>query len=191
MSKKIQLQKINPQIIEILNHHRVPHGDVLTYLVSLWFGYKAEYIPQGLIDEVDEYDIFTRDQYSRITWVIPLFILPETADPQENIVFVNFLKDYIKIFKDRNPEKRCSPREVSARMTELLKDPLTGTNMEEVLEVANYYVNQTDSRYIMMPHYFISKGIGLARTRTILAWIERWREHKEQSSGESLTRKLQ
>ena len=60
------------------------------------------------------------------------------------------------------------------------------------MDATKMYIRNTDPKYIMMPHYFIQKGIGISKTTTILDWIEKYQLTKEQEEGrDSVTNTMQ
>lgn len=201
--------EINPDVLKILDHYKIPRGEALTYLISLWYGYRASYIPQELMATVGRLDIYKRRESDmKLFWTMPLFIVKKTVEEKRTEAFKaemaelgstptpepmpfddSFIEKYRKIFKDKNTLKSCSIKEIKPRMKKLLADP--DITPEIVLGATKMYVNNTGRTYIMLPHYFIEKGVGSAKTQTILGWIERYNEFKKRDESESITRKMQ
>lgn len=166
--------KINEEIIEILTRFRIYKDDAICYLLSLYYDYTPTYIPDELKQRLNITKIYEEDKNS-IKWNIPLFEGQETA-------FEWVKTEYCQMFKEYNSTRGGYIRESTARLKKLFaKNPEVRKN--DVIEATRMYLLNTDSKYIMNPHYFISKGDGANKTETILDWIDKYKMAIEQEEG--------
>lgn len=175
---------INEEILEILSECKVQKDDGICYLLSLYFGYKPNYIPIDFMRKMNTTGIYENDKGS-IKWNVPLFEGQQTA-------FEWVKTEYVQLFKDANKERGGHAREA----TTLLKK-LFATNPEfrkdDIIGATRMYIRNTDSKYIMFPHYFIQKGVGTAKTTTIMDWLDKYQLTKEDKSeaSDSVTNTMQ
>jgi hypothetical protein len=174
--------EINDEILEILSELKIQKDNGICYLLSLFYGYKPEFIPDTFKQRMNITGIYEEERGS-IKWNVPLFEGQQTA--------FEWVKDYCQLFKDANPARTGHVREA----TTLLKK-LFATNPEirkdDIIGATKMYIRNTDPKYIMMPHYFIQKGIGASKTTTIIDWIEKFKIADEQEKGrESITNTMQ
>ena len=174
--------EINDEILETLSELKIQTDDGICYLLSLFFGYKPEFIPDLFKQKMNITGIY-REEKGSIKWDIALFKGQETA--------FEWIKDYCQLFKDANSERSGHVRESTTLMKKLF-----ATNPEirkdDVIGATKMYIRNTPSKFIMMPHYFIQKGIGVTKTTTILDWIEKYQLTKEQEEGrDSVTNTMQ
>lgn len=166
---------INDEILEIFEECKIQKDDGICYLLSLYYSYKPSYIPDTLKQKMNITGIYTEDKGS-IKWNVPLFDGQQTA--------FDWVKDYVKLFKDANSERGGHVKEA----TNLIKK-LFAVNPEirkdDIIGATKLYIRNTDVRYIMFPHYFIQKGVGAAKTQTILTWLEKYESAKDQETGKS------
>ena len=173
---------INSRILEILEEARIRKDDGICYLLSLFYGYKPDYIPEILKQKINITKIVVEER-GDYKWNVPLFEGQQTA--------FEWVKDYCQLFKDANPARTGHVREA----TSLLKK-LFATNPEirkdDIIGATKMYIRNTDPKYIMFPHYFIQKGIGASKTTTMIDWIEKYKLAEEQEKGrESITNTMQ
>ena len=174
--------KINDEILEILSEVKIQKDDGICYLLSLFYGYKPEFIPDSFKQKMNITGIYQEDK-GTIKWNVPLFEGQQTA--------FEWVKDYCQLFKDANSLRAGHVREATALLKKLF-----ATNPElrkdDIINATKMYIRNTDPKYIMMPHYFIQKGIGASKTTTIFDWIEKYQLTKEQEEGrESITNTMQ
>lgn len=174
---------INEEILEILTECKIQKDNAICYLISLFYGYKPDYIPDTFKQRMNITGIYEEERGS-IKWNVQLFEGQQTA-------FDWVEKEYVKLFKNANPSRTGHVREA----TSLLKK-LFATNPElrkdDIIGATKMYIRNTDPKYIMMPHYFIQKGIGASKTTTIIDWIEKFKLAEEQEKGrESITNTMQ
>lgn len=48
-----------------------------------------------------------------------------------------------------------------------------------IIQATKDYLNDTPVRYVMNPHYFVTKGIGAQKTHTVLNWVNYPKEDGE------------
>lgn len=167
---------INQEILEILTEYKVHKDDAICYLIALYYGYKPSYIPDDFKVRLNTLKIYEEDKGS-IKWNIPLFEGQQTA-------FEWVKTEYVPLFKAANPERGGHVREATARLKKLFaKNP--EIRKDDVMGATKMYIKNTDSKYIMFPHYFITKGDGADRTEVILNWIEKYKLGLEQTEGKS------
>ena len=174
--------EINDEILEILSEVKIQKDDGICYLLSLFYGYKPEFIPDSFKQKMNITGIYQEDK-GTIKWNVPLFEGQQTA--------FEWVKDYCQLFKDANSLRAGHVREATALLKKLF-----ATNPElrkdDIMDATKMYIRNTDPKYIMMPHYFIQKGIGASKTTTILDWIEKYQLTKEQEEGrDSVTNTMQ
>ena len=173
---------INDEILEILSEVKIQKDDGICYLLSLFYGYKPEFIPDSFKQKMNITGIYQEERGS-IKWNVPLFEGQQTT--------FEWVKDYCQLFKDANSLRAGHVREATALLKKLF-----ATNPElrkdDIMNATRMYIRNTDPKYIMMPHYFIQKGIGASKTTTILDWIEKYQLTKEQEEGrDSVTNTMQ
>jgi hypothetical protein len=167
---------INEEILEILTESRIHKDDAICYLLSLYYGYKPTYIPDEFKQRLNITNIYEEDKNKKdIKWNIPLFEGQQTAFEWVKI-------EYCQMFKETNSTRGGNVREATARLKKLFaKNP--DIRKDDVIGATRMYLMNTDSNYIMNPHYFISKGDGADRTETIMNWIDKYRLAIEQEQG--------
>ena len=175
--------QINDEILEILTECKIQKDDGICYLISLYYSYKPSYISDAFKQKMNITGIFTEDKGS-IKWNIPLFEGQETA-------FEWVKTEYVPLFKEANPTKGGHVREATSLLKQLFaKNPIL--RKEDIIGATKLYIVNTDSRYLMFPHYFIQKGIGATKTRTILDWLDKYLEEQHQVEGRnSVTNTMQ
>ena len=63
---------------------------------------------------------------------------------------------------------------------------------EEVIGATTMYIRSTEAKYIRLPHYFISKGVGSEKTSDLFNWIEKYRiTHAPETGQRDISRNLQ
>lgn len=165
---------INEEVLEILTEYRIHKDDAICYLISLFYNYKPTYIPDELKQRLNVTKIYEVEKGS-IKWNIPLFEGQQTA-------FEWVKSEYCQMFKEVNSTRGGNVREATARLKKLFaKNP--EIRKDDVIDATKMYLLNTDSNYIMNPHYFVEKGDGAMKTSTILTWIDKYKLAIEQEQG--------
>lgn len=164
--------KINPRIKQIFREFKIGEADGMCYLLSLYFGYQPDYIPEELMRKINLTKIVEPSD-SGIKWNLPLFQGQETA-------FEWVKTEYCQLFSDVNKSRGGKVRESTARMKKLFSQN-PDIRKEEVIGAAQMYLNNTDPDYIRSCHYFIEKGRGAEKTQDILDWIDKYRIYQDTS----------
>ncbi len=174
---------INEEILEILTEFKIQKDDGICYLISLFYDYKPSYIPISFMIKMNTTGIYAEDKGS-IKWNVPLFEGQETA-------FEWVKKEYVQMFKDANADRGGHVREATSLLKKLFaKNP--DIRKEDVLGATRMYLLNTDTKFVMYPHYFIQKGVGGAKTVTIMNWLDKYKLAKDQEQGrEAITNTMQ
>ena len=106
-----------------------------------------------------------------VNWSIPLFT-------GETIDFSWVAERFIPLFARCGKDKYAS--EATLRFRQLFKDNPKLT-ADLIIQATKDYIDDTPLRYVMHPHYFVTKGIGTQKTHTVLNWVN---YPKEAESGE-------
>lgn len=174
--------QINPEILEYLTEYKFQKDDAICYLISLYYGYKPTYIPDDFKVRLNTLKIYEEDK-GTLKWNIPLFEGQQTA-------FEWVKTEFVPLFKEANPLKGGHVREATTRLKKLFaKNP--DIRKDDIIGATKMYIKNTDSRYVMFPHYFITKGDGADRTETIMSWIEKYQLSLEIIAKSSVTNTMQ
>ena len=183
--------EINKVILEILKEKKIGHDDGICCLLALYHGYLPTYIPYNITKSIHDAGIvniitkkektgpLTKITFDKVEWNVPLYQGVETA-------FGWVATEYIPLFKAKNRDKGGYKREATARMKKFFSEN-PEARKDEVIAAVKLYLRQTDGDYIRLPHYFISKGIGLDRVSELESWLERYREAIVDESAEGRT----
>lgn len=157
---------INPLILETLTSFGITHKDGIPYLLSVFYGYDPSYVPDMLKRKILTTNIY-RNTSTGIEWEIPLF--------EDQLTNFEWVKSYVKEFKDVNPSVPGSVAECTRRFKKFFAQNPNYT-VEDVKQALKLYKRSlNDFKYISWPHYFINKdGYSLLET-----WIQ---EHKKQQA---------
>ena len=167
---------INSRILEILEEVRIRKDDGICYLLSLFYGYKPDYIPELLKQKMNITKIVV-EEHGSLRWNVPLFEEQETA-------FDWVKTEYVELFRDSG--KASHSREAITRMKKLFaKNP--DIRKEDVIKATEMYLYNTESKYVRYPHYFIEKGTGAEKTNDILEWIDKCKL-TQQSNNQTILR---
>lgn len=178
---------LNPEIIRIFREYKIREGDGVCYLLSLYYGYTPEYIPDTLKAKVNASGIVSIDPKGGLTWRVGLFEGQTTAFDWVQTQYLALFKHYKKHTKFK--------RECVLRMKKLFAEN-PDIRKEEVIGGTALYIRSkisegTPAKYVTNPHYFIEKGKGADRTQQILGWIDQYREAvKDASSIETLSKSI-
>lgn len=165
--------KINKKIYAIFTELGIPRKEGITYLLSLYFDTLPDYIPDKLKMQVNATNIINWDK-TGLNWKVKLF-----EDQETNFKWVK--EEYIALFKKYSDNTAGFANESVARMKKIFSEN-PDIRKDEILEATEYYLKNTNSKFIMFPHYFLIKGRGADKTSTIMTYIEIIREDKEKRS---------
>lgn len=174
--------KINNEIKEILEDYEIDIKSGLCYLLAIYHDTDCNLFPPSLKNLVNSTGIIKVGQGGKYDWTLPLFEGQETA--------FEWVKDYCKLFKDANREKGGHVRESTARMKKLFSTH-PEIRKEDVMTATKMYIINSNSTFLMQPHYFIMKGVGAEKTYNLLDWIDKCQELREQSDGSDLSNTMQ
>jgi len=165
---------INDEILEIFTEFKIQKDDGICYLLSLFYNYKPSYIPEAFKQKMNTTGIYSEDK-GNIKWNIPLFEGQQTA-------FEWVKTEYVQLFKDANTDKGGYVREATSLLKQLFaKNP--SVRKDDIIGATKMYILNSDSKYLMLPHYFIQKGKGADKTQTIMTWLEKYEIAKDQEQG--------
>lgn len=165
---------INEGVLEVLSEFNISQNNGVPVLLCLYYGYKPEYVPLELVQKLNLTGIYRNDR-GTIHWNIPLFEGQQTA-------FDWVGKEYCSLFKQANPTRGGHEKDAMSRLKALFaKHP--EVRKEDIIGATKMYLSSTDPRYIMMPHYFILKGTGGAKTQTITEWLDKWFEKRTEEQA--------
>lgn len=172
--------KINPELVKILKNNQLNISDVITYLLSLYYGYEPTYIPDGLKVKIHPLGIVKFNSKNSIyEWNIPLF--------ENQVTGLDWVKEeYLAIFSPFDKHNKFK-RECVTRMQVLLMEH-PQLHKELILEATQLYVDTClkegrQSKYVSQPHYFIEKGKGKDKVNAILTYVDLVLEEKLKNSG--------
>lgn len=170
---------INEELYPILTEFKIVREDGIAYLLMKYFGCKPTFVPDDLITKMNMTGIYYVDNSNSLQWRMPLFNDQQTA-------FDWVKNEYVQLFVDANPEKRGNGNS-SVRLMKQFFANNPDVRKEEVIEATKMYIRNTDSRFIRLSHYFISKGKGLNKIEELKDWIEKYRLWKTEGRGRTST----
>ena len=175
---------INKKILETFEANNINKADGICYLLSLYYGYKPTYIPKEFKIKMNFTKIYEEKNKS-FHWNVPLFEEQDT-----NFEWVR--KEYIELFRQKNPDKGIYKNECIKRIKRLFAE-YPEIRKQDIIQATKMYLQETDYRFIRQPHYFIEKGVGVSKTQDILEWVELYKEQKEKEAERigTLKNKLQ
>ena len=166
---------INERVKEILSDYKINQNDGLTYLIALYYGYEASYVPDLLKKKIFLTKIIEMDVNSVITWKIPLFYEQETN--------YEWVEGYRDTFKKINKDRAGSLKTCVARFKRFFRDN-PGVTLDEIKGAVNMYLKTvTNPDYLITSHYFIYKDKGADEISHLQIWLERYRENQGVSVG--------
>lgn len=165
---------INPEIREILSEFKIPYDDGVSYLLAVFYNLDPSYIPDTLKKKVIMARIFEVGK-TGVDWRTPLM--------EEQMTSFGWVKEYVQVFKRLNPDLPGSVTESTKRFKKFFADNPNVT-IQDVKGAVNLYIGSVnDYRYLMYPHYFISKGVGADKTSMLESWLEKYLEGSKQASN--------
>ena len=54
---------------------------------------------------------------------------------------------------------------------------------DEVMGATEFYLKNTDPKFIRLSHYFIQKGIGVDKISDLTTWIDKYRKYQDREKG--------
>lgn len=174
--------KLNENIKPVLESFGIIYEEAIPYLLSLYFGFNPDYIPDYLKQKVNISKIVEMED-DVLKWNIPLF---EGAIVDQKWEWV--ATEYVALFAAIG--KGTHKREALTRMKRLFSaNP--DIRKDEVIGATEMYLYNTESKYARLPHYFIEKGTGGDKTQDILEWIEKYRlVESDKTEDRDMTRRL-
>lgn len=173
---------INTKVINILDDYKIHKANAICYLISLYYGYEPDYIPDSFKMKMNTTRIYEMDKNNSLQWNVPLF-------DEQKTKFEWVKSEYVALFENANQKKRGNGNDAVRRMKRFFVDN-PDIRKEEILGATKMYLMNTSSDYIRLSHYFIYKGKGLEFTSDLLEWVDKYRISK-QSTGTSITNRMQ
>lgn len=172
---------INSEIKIILNNFGIPVDDGLSHLVSIYFGLKPSYTPIAIVEKINRTGIISNtESQTGLQWNVPLFDEQVTG-------FEWVTKEYLQLFKDKNKDRAGGAKESISRMKKFFANN-PAIRKDDVIEATKMYLKQVGNpNYIITSHYFIYKGVGADKTQTLLHWVEKYLESKQDSLEDRTT----
>lgn len=117
------------------------------------------------------------------------FILSGLYKEEKDSAWNWIKKEYTELFVEIGKERHL--KESIVRMKKFFSEN-PDVRKDEVIGATILYIRTTDSRFVRLPHYFISKGVGSEKTSDLFTWIEKYRELNKAEEGQrDLSRNLQ
>lgn len=175
--------EFNPKVKEIIRECKINMDYSLTYLLSIYHNLNPTFFPSEFKNVIEKTGIIFIGDNGLYEWKIPLFKGQETA--------FEWVKDYCNLFKEANVSKGGKVREATLRMKKMFSEN-PEIRKDDVIKATKYYIfNTSDATYLMMPHYFISKGTGAAKTSSLLDWIDKFKEVNTTNTVRQLDQTMQ
>ena len=143
-------QVINSEIREILKENDIRYDDGLSYLLSLYFGCVATFIPDIFKLRMLTTNIFEFNEKQGLVWNIPLF--------EEQLTNFEWVVEFRDAFKQINPERAGDLNTCILRFKRFFaKYPQY--RVEDIKEAVNAYFRSVSSpKYLMKSQKFIFEG---------------------------------
>lgn len=177
------MKKINPDVINLLTDCKINVDAGLGYLLCLANNIMPVYIPDKLKQIVHSTGIIVFND-REITWKMPLFGTQETE-----FGWLNEWRELFKPFDTHNKNKK----EVNIKMKKLFAEN-PEVRVEDVMEATKLYVREKiRDGFPRLPHYFISKGIGLNKVSDLLSYVDIYKDSAKdyEDEGDTLTTGMQ
>jgi hypothetical protein len=176
--------KINEKIYENLKGTGIKIGDALLFMMSNHFNIDSTLITSNIktVCGLAGLTIMNKDSKGYRN-LIPLFSDETLKDSAWDWVDT----EYISLFKSLNIT--APKKDVIIRMKNLFSEN-PDIRKDDVIKAAKMYIENTDVKYIQQPHYFILKGIGVAKTQNILIWVDKVKKQERITDKRDETRNL-
>lgn len=155
---------INEKITQIVNKSGFNKGDILVYLLSLYFNLEPTYINEQVKEETNRLGIINRDYKNGVVhWVIPLFDKMTDAqiiDTEDNWLWVqDYRKLFINLRKDGGGDKPGTIKKMRKFFSENPE-----VRKDDIMNAANMYLldfasGKNDPHFMQRADYFISKQV--------------------------------
>lgn len=151
---------INKELKAQLKENCIDVNEGLTVILILYFGLEKgntmmndKIITLLSVAQIIDYD-YEKEEY---IFNIPVFEEEPVKAVEENPMFdVSFIKEYISVFVQCNPQKRVSVASVLPKMKMLVKN-YPDVTQQELIAAAKLHVTRFDRQHIKQPNYFIHK----------------------------------
>ena len=167
---------INPRIKDILTEYRIPYKDGLSVLISIYYDCVPSYTDLPVVERLYKKVLSTgicsgnHNVGKGVEWRIPLF--------EDQLTQFDWVKEYVEVFKKCNPSVPGTVTECTKRFKKFYSEHPT-VRFEDIKGAVNMYLKSlNDYKYIMHPHYFIYKGVGLDKTSMLEYWLEEYYKEK-------------
>lgn len=153
--------EINKEIVDLLKKNEIPPVSGLLYLLGHHFKLDVEKVfPTEFTQSIDDLGIITATG-----WTLPMF------DKQPKAF--DWVRDWIKPFGERNPERKGVTRDCVTRMQKFFSE-YPEYRKEDVYKARDMYLATVkDPQYLKSPHKLIFEGNGVMRTSLLLQWCEK------------------
>ncbi len=143
---------------------------------------------EKILLEIEELHLEKEDEILKIVnKVFDFFTKTDKKDPAWNWVKT----EYCEAFKRKNHERGGRIKEATLRMKKMFAEN-PHIRKEDVMGTVKMYLNATDSRFVMFPHYFLKKGVGNNATYEFLNWYDKYMQQKDSHIGRTnKTNKMQ
>ncbi len=154
---------INPKIVRIIEQKGFETSNIITYLLSLHYNLKPDYIPELVKKQTYVTGIVNRDfKHGTILWIVPLFDSVSTNPPpavQWEWVDKEYRKLFIEIRKDAGGDKQACMNKMKkffSENPEVRKDDVIRATM---LYLDGFKSGKEDPKFLQQANYFIFKGV--------------------------------
>lgn len=172
MAKKRMIVNFNSEIKKILISKSIPVHDGFSFLLCLYYGTQPSYTPKELERRVFATGIISKDYTNNtIKWKLPLFEDTETG--------FEWVKEWMDLFKEVNPERRGVKADVLKRMKKFfVNNP--SIRKDDVFEGTKLYLRGvSEAKYCKKSHKFIYETDGVSM---LLDFVEQHLKRKETSN---------
>ena len=156
---------ISNKIVKVIENSGFNICDIVTYLLSLHFKLKPEYIPELVKKRTNTLGIINRDfNKGTVIWIVPLFdSTPQQITLiQENTTWIWVNTEYRQMFIDINRYKGGDKASCIIKMKQFFSEN-PEIRKEDVLKATKLYLegfqNGTENpKFLQQANYFIFKG---------------------------------
>ena len=158
----------NSEVKAKLSSKGISIHDGISYLLCLYYGTQPSYVPKELERKIFASGIVNKDYSSdTIVWRISLFEEQQTG--------YEWIKDWMDLFKSKNPERRGIKRDVLTRMKKFfVNNP--AIRKDDVIAATKLYLRNVDNpKYCKKSHKFIYEQDG---TSMLLDYVTQLKEQQ-------------
>ena len=167
--------KINESIYPILAESGIGQKDGVAFLILKYYAIKPSFIPDILEAKMNRTGIYYIDHNNSLAWKVPIFDEQETAFDWVKI-------EYREMFKDANKDKAGNGNTAVRLMKKFFAEN-PDIRKDEVIGATEFYIKNTDPKYLRFSHYFISKGAGAEKISGLMEWVVKYREYQQREQG--------